>query len=713
MVALKMGFIIALVAVGGSALQSPFSAHSAIQLASSSDDLNNNDTDNGWPREISNNEQITIYQPDIESWQGNQLSERAAVSIQSAASAEPSYGVIWITARTEVDRANHLVTLEDIQIPRASFPGHPERSAEYLALLRKNAPSLVKHIALDRLQASLAVTQAESKRALAPALHNDAPEIIYSETPAILVLVDGQPVLRDTGTPNILRVINTRTLLLFDQGQGTYYLYMGDRWMEGKSTSGNIRNVSWVFAKRVPSQLDQIRDSATTQKNVDLLNDPNSALMQELQKGIMPKIYVSTRPASLIQTEGRPQLKPVSDTKLLYVENTGDTIFVNPADHNYYILLAGRWYRSRTLNGPWEHVSAKKLPSDFAKIPENHPKGLVLASVAGTPQAQEAAISNDIPQTATVNREQATLSVQYDGPPQFKPIEGTPLQYALNTSTPVIQVDPNSYYAVQNGIWFVATSPDGPWATATRVPAVIYSIPPSSPLYYVTFVHIYGATPEVVYVGYTPGYLNSYYCNEGVVVFGTGYFYRPWIGTVWIGPPVTFGFGVFWGAGFGWAFHGPFFAGPIFYPWWGPWWAWRHAGPRVTIIEHANIYRTWRGPIVRNTWDRNAIANRVTPLRPAGHANNVYGSRGGHVYRYGEHGWEERSAQHWVRSGGVRSARNPAPNRAPPQAVAHQNVPNELERSRAARMSGEHRWSSFRGFSRGATAPSRGGGRRR
>ena len=69
------------------------------------------ETDNGWLRTITNSEQITVYQPDVESWKGNRIVERAAVSVQSPSSAEPSYGVIWISARTEVDKSEHLVTL--------------------------------------------------------------------------------------------------------------------------------------------------------------------------------------------------------------------------------------------------------------------------------------------------------------------------------------------------------------------------------------------------------------------------------------------------------------------------------------------------------------------------------------------------------------------------------------------------------------------------
>ena len=41
-------------------------------------------------------------------------------------------------------------------------------------------------------------------------------------------------------------------------------------------------------------------------------------------------------------------------------------------------------------------------------------------------------------------------------------------------------------------MWFVAATPQGPWLVASAVPAAIYTIPPTSPLYYVTYVRIYG-----------------------------------------------------------------------------------------------------------------------------------------------------------------------------------------------------------------------------
>ena len=87
-----------------------------------------------------------------------------------------------------------------------------------------------------------------------------------------------------------------------------------------------------------------------------------------------------------------------------------------------------------------------------------------------------------------------------------------------------------TYYAVDNGVWFSSASPQGPWIVADTIPTdKIAGIPPSSPVYNTTYVTVYDSTPEVFYVGYTPGYLWSfpYY---GVPVYGTGWYYPPYIG---------------------------------------------------------------------------------------------------------------------------------------------------------------------------------------
>ena len=165
----------------------------------------------------------------------------------------------------------------------------------------------------------------------------------------------------------------------------------------------------------------------------------------------------------------------------------------------------------------------------------------MLVSIPGTEQAKEAVIANQIPQTATVKRSQAKLTVTYDGAPQFRPIEGTSMEYAINTSSEVIHAA-GRYYAVQNGVWFVSDVPTGPWAVADNIPAEIYSIPPSNPLYHDRYVYVYGSTPDKSTSAITPGYLGAYVWDD-TVVFGTGWWYPGWIGGYWYGWPWTWGFG--------------------------------------------------------------------------------------------------------------------------------------------------------------------------
>ena len=307
-------------------------------------------------------------------------------------------------------------------------------------------------IALERLQANLAVTQATSPARALP-VANGPPRIIVSYTPALLVLVDGEPALRAFPGTSFLRVINTRALILLDQSSGTYYLYTAGYWYEANDIQG-----PWRHKLFSGFQLDQAKDLAEKSGAVTLMS--NDAVRKAYGDSI-PTIYVSLRPAALVHLNGQPQLAPIANTALLEVTNTSDDVFLNSGDQNYYVRLTGRWFKAPTLNGPWSFVASNALPPGLRADPPQHPKADVLASVAGTVPAREALIANSVPQTATVQRGKATLDVKYDGPAKFVPIEDTALSYAQNTPIPVIRVTPSSYYACRTRYRFVATDPYG------------------------------------------------------------------------------------------------------------------------------------------------------------------------------------------------------------------------------------------------------------
>ena len=95
------------------------------------------------------------------------------------------------------------------------------------------------------------------------------------------------------------------------------------------------------------------------------------------------------------------------------------------------------------------------------------------------------------------------------------------MTYAVNTPNQVILADAK-YYCCFQGVWFVAPVPTGPWVVCTSVAPVIYTIPPSSPVYNVTYVQVYGYTPTTVVVGYTSGYSGEYVAANGALMFGAG-----------------------------------------------------------------------------------------------------------------------------------------------------------------------------------------------
>ena len=69
-------------------------------------------TDKGWPRTFtSGGTSFAVYQPQIERWKDNKFEARAAVAVTTGQSKQPAYGVIWFTARTEIDKPNRLVTM--------------------------------------------------------------------------------------------------------------------------------------------------------------------------------------------------------------------------------------------------------------------------------------------------------------------------------------------------------------------------------------------------------------------------------------------------------------------------------------------------------------------------------------------------------------------------------------------------------------------------
>lgn len=596
--------------------------------------------DGGWPRQYTVNQTtFTVYQPQVESWDQALLKAQAAVAVMRVGAADSEYGTIEFSARTLVDKESDLVTLTDLQITQGDFPSVADKGEAYIKSLRQQFVANPTQIALGRLEASLAIAAA-SEKGRAQDIDNQPPRIIYSDHPAVLVLVDGPPALRPYGATGLMRVINTRALLVLDKALGKYYLRVLGGWMRADAVEG-----PWAYEPSPPGALERALSDAASQEGVDLMNPTDGSPLTASQI----TAYVSTLPAELVQTDGAPDFLPIPGTQLLYAEDTESQLFLYLPEQKVYLLVSGRWFRTPSLEkGPWEYVDQAGLAPDFAKIPEEHPSGGALASVAGTPQAQEAAISNTIPQTAEIKRDGPQLNVAYDGPPQFEAIEGTPLACAANTLTPVVQVGPTEYYACDNAVWFTAGAAIGPWRVAVDVPAAIYSIPVRHRLHFVTYVRVYRSTPETVIIGYTPGYYGTILSPSGCVVYGAGFNWRPYCGQFWVPVPETYGWGATFACGYRTGFAFGFTAGWNIGTWCRPSWGgfgWnsvRFNHFTHVSFNHYNSFRHWDTHIVHR---ERAFVDHARPQalgRPRSAPNNIVAGRDGRVYRWSGSGTVER-----------------------------------------------------------------------
>lgn len=471
--------------------------------------------------------QVTVFKPQIEDLQGDQLSARAVVSVQGPDGQTPVFGCVWLQSRVLIDRDAGTVKILDVNITHWRFPDSSQIPQDgVLDGVRQVFTAHPATLSLDRLLKTLDIVH--KAQAAATQLQDAPPQIIFLDHAAVKLQYDGDPRLTQVNNSSLLRVINTPFFVACDPATKSYYLKGGGAWFSAPDPLGPFHHEF-----NVPQEVAALADSTGYQ-------DPQQPLTSDQADNI--EIVTATEPTELICTDGPAQMGIIPGTQLLYFANTDSDVFLHMDSQQLYVLLSGRWYTAAGRKGPWTYVPPDQLPDDFARIPRDGAKSNVLVDVAGTKAAQDAVDDAYVPQIAAVDMGHFDPPpVQYDGAATFQPIQGTDMTYATNTDASVIQSG-GTYYCCHNAVWYNGASPSGPWGICTSVPSEIYTIPPSCPVYSVRFCYVYGRAGNVCYVGYLPGYLGCY-PTDGVVVYGTGYRYQPWIGRTYYGRADSFGFG--------------------------------------------------------------------------------------------------------------------------------------------------------------------------
>ncbi len=615
-----------------------------------------------WPEKLQlGGTSVTLDAPEAESLAGSKLKARGTARIRRAEDAEAAVATLWYEADVQINRERRIVTLVSVSVSRVQLPGAPPARQQRLATRLSQA--MTRHRLTLPLDDVLAAARLAPRRdETPPRLGTDPPKIVFETEPAVLVVFDGAPRFRAVEGTTLERALNTPFLVLRDPASNVCYLDGGTMWFHASDAAG-----PWAKTEDVPR--DAVQIARRDLKDAGVADDEVAKASKEADTRV-PKILVATEPTELVVSDGAPQWKPEVQGELDAMRNTESDVFRSLSDGRIWLVLSGRWYRGDTPGGPWTYVAPDDLPASFRLIRPDSEKADVLAFVPGTDQAREALRDATTPRTAAVRRRDAHVSVTYDGEPKFEAVPGSRVEYALNTPESVLRIQ-GRYYVCDQGVWFTGDAPLGPWRVADSIPEDdIQSIPPESPVYNTRFVTVYDSTPDVVYVAYTPAYLGSY-PYHGTVVFGTGWFYRPWWGAAYYPRPWTWGFHARyaplagWGWGFGW---GPAWGGFRFGFGYG--WGARWCGPggffrpayrnvnvtrNVTVNRNVNVNRnvytnganTSRASTNRTTTARAAAARKTGAPKSAGGGRTASAktasAKAGHAHEKAAHEHAERA----------------------------------------------------------------------
>jgi hypothetical protein len=718
--------------------------------------------DGGWPRgyRLPSGGSMLVYQPQIATWeQQSHMVAFSAAAYDTGGNTKPTLGTLRLEGDTKVAVPERLVSFQNVRVVEANFQTLPkERVREIATEIDRAIPAEERVIALDRVLANI------NKSAIVPknveGVKADPPQVFFSKSPAVVVNIDSEPIWSPIRDNDLKFAVNTNWDLFQHVPSATFYLRNEGSWLKAADVKG-----PWTAAGTLPGSFSKLPPD-------DNWKDVKAALPgKPLAAAAVPKVFVSLKPAELILLTGEPRYVTVAGTGLRWVANTESDVFRAGTTGLVYYLVAGRWFSAPDFTGPWTFATPT-LPADFKKIPLEHERSRVLASVPGTDQAAEAVLIAQIPQTARVSKKEVKApDVAFQGDPQFAAIEQTTVQRAVNTDKDIFLIG-GLYYMCYQGVWFSGTTASGPWEVAQTVPQEIYKIPPSSPASHVTYVTVTDDddSDEWVTFAAAAGYTGMMVA-WGCAVWGSGYYYPPYWGygggypyyyghfptygySAWYNPWTgSYGrsagvYGPYGGAGVGARYNprtGTYARGAAAY---GPYGARGVAqaynprtGTYAATRQGSNVYGSWGSTAVQrgDDWAKtNRYTNRQTGTttrtvrtdegsgvmkRGAGGATvgvgsggNVYAGNDGNVYRRENGNWQKYDNGNWSNTD-RQPGQTPRPTdrtatRPQPAAgtsgTTNRGTVDQLNRDSAARAEGAQRTKDYGSYQGSAGTKSTG-----
>ena len=143
---------------------------------------------------------------------------------------ETIFGALWYRARLDTYLDNRTVLLEKMEIIKTHFPDivNDEKISNFSELLSAEIESWNLEMSLDRILASL--DEVENLKQLSDQINNDPPDIYFRNTLAILMMIDGDPILSKDESSGLEYVVNTPFFIVKDPKKKEYYIHGGPFW---------------------------------------------------------------------------------------------------------------------------------------------------------------------------------------------------------------------------------------------------------------------------------------------------------------------------------------------------------------------------------------------------------------------------------------------------------------------------------------------------
>ena len=121
--------------------------------------------------------------------------------------------------------------------------------------------------------------------------------MIIASKPSLQVLIDGMPQMREVPGTKLLRVINTRSIILYEADKQIYFLRVQDWWLQAKKLEG-----TWEYVKKLPDDMKKAEEFIVSQnqgQNPEGEQTKQQPSLKETgKKAEIPEVYVVFGPQS-------------------------------------------------------------------------------------------------------------------------------------------------------------------------------------------------------------------------------------------------------------------------------------------------------------------------------------------------------------------------------------------------------------------------------